>query len=100
MSLFQYLAINKSNKKIKGIIDAGNLLDAQQKLIQKSCTLLKIYPLRTKTITKNITPKEVLQFTIYLSIFDFQITFNLYKHRNKSPPLVMRLERFIVSIDI
>ncbi len=63
MSLFQYLAINESNKKVKGIVDASNLLDAQQKLIQKNFTLLKIDPLKTKTITKNITPKETLQFT-------------------------------------
>jgi len=63
MSLFQYVAVNGSNKKIKGIIDASYLLDAQQKLIKKSYVLLKIHPLKIETITKNITSKDVLQFT-------------------------------------
>jgi general secretion pathway protein F len=90
MSLFQYIAINESNKKVKGIIDASYRLEAKQILIDKNYTLLDIYPLKINSITKNISSSEILQFTreiakllsASLPLYDALISLE-EKYRNK-----------------
>jgi general secretion pathway protein F len=66
MALFQYLAVDETGKKIKGIIEAEHKEEAEHLLHKKNVALtyLELYSKASKT---KLTKKEVLSFTEELS---------------------------------
>lgn len=66
MSLFQYLALDDTGKKIKGIIEAENKEEAELLLFKKNIVLTDIQQY-VKMSKSKLTKKEVLNFTDELS---------------------------------
>lgn len=66
MALFQYLAVDENGKKIKGIIEAENSVEAELSLFKKNIALtdLKLF---SKASNTKLSKKEVLNFTEELS---------------------------------
>lgn len=63
MPLFEYKAINREGKRVKGMIDADSLQFAKERLHKESFQLLHLCPSSEKNKTLHLPPPLLLAFT-------------------------------------
>lgn len=69
MAVFSYKAISSTGKRLQGVIDAFDLLEAKEKLRQQGCTPLVLVPTKPKKAAsiQKLTQTQLVFFTAQLA---------------------------------